>query len=350
MNPPTWWQRIRSAVAVYRHLNRHITRLSADLGELQHDRARIDHQVRELAASHAWLQHNHDANVAWLQEVYPEIAAAIGRKIEEEQLQEHNERLMAALYRELDAMRSNATSAASPATSPAAVSVSQGIADPAFYLALEKRFRGTRQGVAERQRPYLDYLANILTPSQPLLDIGCGRGEWLHLLKTHALSASGIDLNPANAASCRAAGLDVSTADACSHLAGLAAGSLGAVTAFQVVEHLEFPVLMEFLRQVCRVLVPGGIVILETPNPENLIVATHTFWLDPTHVRPLPPDLLEFAAHYVGLETVTILRLNPDSAVSADHPEAALLQQHLRGPRDYALIARRPLAAATVQP
>lgn len=347
MTQRNWWQRLRAAFIFLSGLGRNVTALRADVDALQQavalqQAAALQEQdvrqykVQELASRLDWLQKNHEANVAWLQQVYPEIAQAIGRKIEEEQLQQHSERLFAALYREL-ASRPAGSAAAATTAEPAAVTV-QGMADPAFYLALEERFRGTRSGVAERQQPYLDYLTDVLTPQHPLLDIGCGRGEWLHLLRARGLPAHGLDLNPANAAACRAVGLDVTTADACAHLAIQEAGSLGAITAFQVVEHLEFPVLMAFLTEARRVLAPGGILILETPNPENLNVATRTFWLDPTHVRPLPSELLEFAASYVGLEPVSILRLNPE----AEWNEADTLSRHLHGPRDYALIARCP--------
>ena len=105
-----------------------------------------------------------------------------------------------------------------------------------------------------------------------------------------------------------------------------------------MVEHLPFALVRQLVAEAHRVLLPGGLLIMETPNPENLNVATRTFWLDPTHVRPLPSELLEFAASYVGLEPVSILRLNPE----AEWNEADTLSRHLHGPRDYALIARCP--------
>lgn len=378
MSLRTFWQRVRAEIALHLRLGRHIKdlraglaqvqqqqaddshRVRADLAQLQQHYADLDHRLRALDASLAWLRQNHDGQAAWLQQVYPELAAAIGRKIEAEQLQAHTESLFAALHRELASIRAAGSAgtsvpAAAQGTGPraGAVAVYDDI-DPAFYPALEQRFRGTRAGVAARQQPYLVYLEGLISEARPLLDIGSGRGEWLQLLKDRQLSAQGIDLNPANAAACRAAGLSVMCGDAIAHLVAQPDASLGAITAFQVVEHLTFPQLQALLAQAVRVLAPGGVLVLETPNPENLRVATHSFWLDPTHVRPLPPELLEFAAQYHGFETLAVLRLNPDHDETERAPDAGAdpfeLRQRLYGPRDYALVARRKLVAPAATP
>lgn len=378
MNPFRLWSRLRAALRFFQSLEGQLVRLDQQQRQLdQQLQHQLDHQLQQqhqLDQQHQQLQHqldhlglqhqqlasDHAGQSAWLQQVYPEIAAAIGRKLETEQLQQLGEQLFATLHREL------ATRSATPAAAPsAAAAVTPGTppdpadaADPGFYPALEARFRGSRAGVSARQQPYLAWLPDWLDAARPLLDIGCGRGEWLQLLAEHRLPARGVDLNQVNAANCRAAGLDVLTGEAGSHLASLPAGTLGAVTAFQLVEHLDFAVLVTLLRQAWRALAPGGVLILETPNPENLLVASNTFWLDPTHIRPLPPALLAFMVEYAGFELLTTLRLNPDPAwreegaaladvagpVPADpaHSPTHSLNHLLYGPRDYAIIARRP--------
>lgn len=321
----------------------------ADL-KTQSDAARwqidqLQHAHDALAVRNQILENDHKASVDWLQKTYPEIVDAIGRKIEHEQLQQQTERLFQALHRELDNCRARQTLPADGAGSVAAavprLAANETI-DDALYLELERSFRGACSEIARRQEPYLVYLTESVGKGLPVLDIGCGRGEWLGLLKSRGIYALGLDLNPVNGASCRHAGFNVVTANASDYLAAAPAHAFSAITAFQVVEHMAFPELVDLLKRSLNKLAPGGVLILETPNPENLLVATRSFWLDPTHQKPLPPELLEFVVRQTGFEIIDILRVNPHAELP---PDAAPLEMLLHGPRDYAVIAKRPLTA-----
>jgi SAM-dependent methyltransferase len=219
------------------------------------------------------------------------------------------------------------------------VSMSEG-----FYVAFEDRFRGTRDDIKERARVYLPLVraAGAGSADALILDIGCGRGEWLELLQEQGLTASGIDVNDVAVAGCLARGLVALKADGIDHLTQLAPNSLGAVSAIHVIEHLPFARMIELFDEAHRVLRPGGVVICETPNPENLVVGACNFYYDPTHDRPLPPEPFRFILESRGFERVEIMRLHCDSRVPqlGGVPEdlAQVLMQRLFGPQDYALI------------
>ena len=168
----------------------------------------------------------------------------------------------------------------------------------AFYAAFENRFRGTPEDIRQRVTVYLPAIqeSRAGTPEAPVLDIGCGRGEWLEVLKESGLVAQGIDLNRVTVSQCRERGLAVVEGDAIEYLRGVAEGSLGAVTALHVIEHLPFRRLIMLLDEVLHALRPGGLAIFETPNPENLMVGACNFYYDPTHQRPLPPEPTRFVA------------------------------------------------------
>ncbi|CAB1371088.1 class I SAM-dependent methyltransferase [Denitratisoma oestradiolicum] len=212
-----------------------------------------------------------------------------------------------------------------------------------FYLEFETRFRGSPESVKERQRPYLPYLraavAGVATPR--CVDIGCGRGEWLELLREQGLNPLGIDLDPGMVLACRDRGLDARQEDGIAWLRAQAPDSLDLVSAFQVIEHLSLDQFLSLLDATLEALAPGGIAIFETPNPENLIVGACNFYYDPTHRNPIPPPVAAFIAEQRGFPRVEILRLNP-------YPDSMLLEggdivsQRLNGllygPQDYALI------------
>lgn len=220
---------------------------------------------------------------------------------------------------------------------------------PEWYLALENQYRGKVEDIEARLCCYLPYLAcaQVGQIGWPVLDLGCGRGEWLMLLGRHQIVALGVDNNAAMLGEARQQGLDVIESDLLTYLRATDSNSIGAVTAFQVVEHLNQNILLELFQEASRVLRPGGVLLLETPNPENLQVAAYSFWLDPTHVRPIPPPLLAHSAAYFGFIDISIERSNAwsEALQLQDTSEAARhLEKLMFSAQDYALIARKPYA------
>ncbi len=233
----------------------------------------------------------------------------------------------------------------------------------AMYATFEEEFRGPGDEVARSLELYLPYLAASTVDVRPVVDIGSGRGEWLELLRSHDITAIGVDTNKRFVDEGRAAGLTVELADGLAHLGSAAPGSIGAVTAFHLVEHLELRQLVELLDNALRALRPGGLLIVETPNPTNLAVGAANFYLDPTHRRPVHPEFLSFLARHCGFERIEIKFLHPvdggaepTEEARADAPDAPApgagagspdpLMERVRwaltGPQDYALIARKP--------
>ena len=157
-----------------------------------------------------------------------------------------------------------------------------------MYVALEEAFRGSTEVIKERAREYLDDVL-ALSRRGPVVDLGCGRGEWLEVLKESGVDAYGIDLNPQFVEGCVARGLDVRLADAFPHLAEVPERSLAAVTAFHVAEHMPIEALVELIDLSIRALRPGGLLILETPNPDSLVVGASTFYIDPNSPAPTEP-------------------------------------------------------------
>ena len=220
------------------------------------------------------------------------------------------------------------------------------IIDDSLYVALENHFRGSRDVVSQRQRDYLPMLPSGITSSHPLIDLGCGRGEWLQVLRQENIPAIGVDSNAVCIAECREEGLDVIHEGLLEYISQRPDASVGAYTLFQVLEHLPFPVLIETLRQMRRTLVPGGRLIAEVPNAKNLRVSAGTFWIDPTHQRPLFPELLIFLASEIGFAQSDghyTNNLSPNHDLSGLPQGATTALQSvidaIDGPGDFALIA-----------
>ena len=215
----------------------------------------------------------------------------------------------------------------------------------AFYVSFEDQFRGTRADIKQRATEYLPVVmaAKAGTPKAPILDIGCGRGEWLELLHEHELVAQGVDLNRIMIKQCQDLGFDVIESDAIQYLRTLKNNSLGAVTGMHIIEHIPFKRLIALFDEVLRVLKPGGVAIFETPNPENLIVGACNFYYDPTHLNPLPPEPMRFVMEARGYGTIEILRLHPYSEETMIKEGAEQVKQTLNGllfgAQDYALVA-----------
>jgi SAM-dependent methyltransferase len=214
----------------------------------------------------------------------------------------------------------------------------------ALYVGLEDQFRGTREEIKERLRTYLPILkeAKLGSKRMPILDVGCGRGEWLELLKDEDLKAQGVDVNRVLAENCREQGLDVIERDVLVHLRSLPDGSLGAVTGFHIIEHLPFEVVVKLVDEIIRVLKPGGVAILETPNPENILVGSHTFYLDPTHRNPLPSALVKFIVEARGLCRVEVMNLHSLNVHRVKETGLEEITKRFNdlfyGPMDYAVV------------
>lgn len=207
-----------------------------------------------------------------------------------------------------------------------------------FYVAFEDQFRGSREEIKNRLITHISLIEKAITSTgnAPIVDIGCGRGEWIELLSSQSFKASGIDINVAMIQQCQNLGLDAVVGDGLEYLRSLPDNSLAAVSSFHVIEHLQLQKLISLIDEVLRVLHSGGVVILETPNPENLIVGGCNFYLDPTHRNPIPPPTAKFILESRGFVQVEIRRLHP--MTENHHLENAFLNNLLLGCQDYAVI------------
>jgi O-antigen chain-terminating methyltransferase len=222
----------------------------------------------------------------------------------------------------------------------------QLLSDVAYY-DFESQFRGSEDEIKDRVKIYLPHFVEkgLGTPEMPIVDIGCGRGEWLDVLREQRLLAYGVDGNSSMIAACKEKGLAVEQQDGIQHLRNLPDSSVGAVTAFHFVEHLPFVALLSFIDEVLRVLKSGGLALFETPNPDNVLVGSNTFYIDPTHQRPLPSGLLKFVLQSRGFSSIEVLPLHPyppdyhlDPSAG---PAARVLNERLFGCQDYAVMARK---------
>lgn len=233
---------------------------------------------------------------------------------------------------------------AAAANAPSKTRPADGV-DPLMdllYTSLEDQFRGSRADLKDALQVYLPILstANI---REGVLDVGCGRGEWLEVLKEQGIAASGIDVNRLTIEQCARLELNVHEADAIGHLQTLSDGSLNCITAFHFVEHLPLPTLARFLDESLRVLRTGGLLILETPNPENFIVGSCNFYFDPTHRNPLPPLTMQCILESRGFARLETLELHPMIAekIKGDDELTQRFNKYFYGPMDYAIVARK---------
>ena len=228
--------------------------------------------------------------------------------------------------------------------------------DEALYEDIEDAFRGSRDAVTEMLHGYLTDLAAI-EGTNPVVDVGCGRGEWLELLAANGVAAYGCDINHVVVERCRSLGLEVRHADAVDHLTTIEAGTVRAVTSFHVAEHLSLDTLVALIDAALVALQPGGLLILETPKPNNHQVGAANFYLDPSHLKPLHPLFLEFLVRSRGFDPVEVRELHgpgieplrpTDLAGDPNRttPFVEALNQAFASPLDYAVVARKPGTAA----
>lgn len=211
-----------------------------------------------------------------------------------------------------------------------------------LFASFTEEFRGSREEVKESLRVYLPLLESAHL-SKDILDLGCGRGEWLELLREQGIEGRGIDINQVLIEQAHALGLAAIQQDALSHLRGLPDGSLSAVTGFQFIEHLRFESLVEILNEILRVLKPGGLVIFETPNPKNLVVGACNFYSDPTHARPLFPETVQFILRKLGFTDVRLEYVNKVAGSPFKDESEAMraLDSWFYSPRDFAVTGRK---------
>ena len=216
-----------------------------------------------------------------------------------------------------------------------------------FYHRLENRYRGSVEDIADRLRIYLpDVEAAVLrTGGKPVMDIGCGRGEWLGLLKRAGIEGFGVDTNAVQIEAAKEQGLDVRLGDALQALAELPDNSLALISAHHLVEHLPFDAVAWIAREAQRVLAPGGVLMFETPHTRNVLVGATTFHTDPTHLKPMPEQVLTVLFDTAGFDPVEVRALNPHERFKEflDTPdfndELAFL---LFGPQDLAVLGTKP--------
>jgi glycosyltransferase involved in cell wall biosynthesis/SAM-dependent methyltransferase len=203
----------------------------------------------------------------------------------------------------------------------------QGPTPNGVYRGFEDIFRGSEDIIRERQRVYVDVVAG----HAPVLDVGCGRGEFLELLAQANIEARGIDIDPAMVARCREKGLAAEEAEAGSYLETQADDSIGAIFSAEVIEHLAYADLLRFFELAAAKLSPGGVLVAETVNPHSLS-AFKAFWVDPTRRAPIFPEVAVALARLHGFESARVLFPNGTGDLDADR----------RTEGDYAVIATRP--------
>jgi 2-polyprenyl-3-methyl-5-hydroxy-6-metoxy-1,4-benzoquinol methylase len=199
------------------------------------------------------------------------------------------------------------------------------------YTAFEDLFRGSTERVADSQRPYL----TLVSEHQPVLDIGCGRGEFLAQMAAEGIVATGVDSDPGMVERCRALGLETTLTQANDHLESLDDGTLGAIFSAQVIEHLPHEELQRMLALALRKLRPGGLFIAETVNPHR-ISSLKTFWVDLTHQHPIFPEVALATCAIAGFESAYVFAPGFDSFEAARFESPA-----------YAVVATAPQAART---
>jgi O-antigen chain-terminating methyltransferase len=214
-----------------------------------------------------------------------------------------------------------------------------------IYAAFEDAFRGSPEQVRQGLVVYLPLIHETADrhPGLPVVDLGCGRGEWLELLAQERIPSKGVDLNPVVVEPLVAVGFDVVHSDVFAFLAGLPDASAVAVTSFHLIEHLPYDLWIPFLDQIRRILVPGGIALVETPNPRNILVGSGDFYRDPTHRAPVFPDTLSFFGQMRGFDDSMAWYFvdGRSRLIPAEDWRFDTLDDYVRISRDYVWIGRK---------
>ena len=291
-------------------------------GELQREARRLDSRLTSEVGAREGVQ----ADVKSVAEKLAEIATRLER-----------------LQLEPRLVRLERSRRAPPAA--AAAGSAPEVTAPSFdYERFEDRFR-PEVSVRERQQDYVE----LLREAKRVVDLGCGRGELIELLREAGVDAYGVEIDPDFIALLEEKGIEVAAEDAVTHLGKLQDDSLGGIVGSHLVEHLPAAAVAQLVARAAEKLAAGGVLILETPNPESLVAGSINFHRDLTHVRPIHPDTLAFLAESAGFSDVEIRRLSPvpDDERLPVPANGGLgevverLNDLLYGYQDYAVVARK---------
>ena len=317
--------------------------------------------VEDVVARHAALRQEVLAEVAALREELATQSRAMDSAMDSARRVDARvtERLSASerrWRRVLHVLEGDASSAAGSDAKPPAHRPALPAAglEPEFdYTGFEDRFRGAETDIKERQRIYVP----LFEGASRVVDLGCGRGEFLELLREHGIPAQGVDLDLDMALLCRDKGLNVVREDAFSYLAACADDSVGGIFSAQFIEHLEPRRIVELVKLCYRKLADDGVLVLETPNPTCLTVFADSFYRDLSHVQPIHPETMKFLLEATGFQRVEIKPLAPvdpalrvpplpsaDPAVAAFNQGIDRLNALLFGFQDYAILGWRRVA------
>lgn len=217
------------------------------------------------------------------------------------------------------------------------------------YFLFEQKFRGSRAKIIERQKFYLPTFKNC----QNVLDIGCGRGEFIELLRSNGVQVSGIDLNQDMVDYCKERGFQVEYANALDYLSRFPDNTFDGIFMAQVIEHLTTEQALQVLELIHRVLTPNGVVVIETINVQSVFAMNNWFYMDPTHTKPVHPATLDFMIQSQGFSEVKTEYLSPvpgkgipalrfeDVNIENFNHAMAELSGLIYGYQDYAIIARK---------
>jgi len=213
------------------------------------------------------------------------------------------------------------------------------------YAKFEDKFRGSREEVKERLKIYVPFVKNLQlnfnNENLKVVDLGCGRGEWLEILKEEGINGVGVDLNEVFLNSLNLRGLKTVKADVMDYLKSINNDELHLITAFHLIEHISIKRRVEFIKEAFRVLKKGGILIVETPNPRNVLVGSGDFYRDPSHAVPLFPDTLSFIGEIVGFSTSKAYFFKEGELVEAEKIKFDTLEDYLKVSRDFVWIATK---------
>jgi len=341
-------KRLLDFIKNLRYLNRLIAK--AEIHDLRLDA--LEHADRAQAANAAALrsQHDqrldamrseHDLRLDALEDAHRQLAASLDERAKKA-VAEQIFYQATAMHQRIDQFLFDDQHRDKDTAKPE-LAVSSSLMMDEYYVAFENTFRGARPDILNRYIFYLDFIT--LSGVQKALDIGCGRGEWVELLQQKGVECHGVDMNTCMVSICEKHHVNhVKCQNAVDYLQASDDSSFDLVTLFHIIEHLPLETLLLLLAQVMRVLKPSGRIVMETPNPDNLLVSSLNFYLDPTHKNPVPKEVSQFLLSHAGFSGIQTVVLNPFPETMRFRENSAMstvLNERMFGPQDYLVIGHK---------